>query len=158
MKKYIVRLNAEEREKLQTFIKSEKTSHQKRQRARILLKADQSNGCKWLNDEAIAQALDISIPTIERTRRRCVEDGFEACLASSKRLVPPHNLKVDGEVEAQILMITCSEPPSGRSRWTLKLIADQIIELELMASIGKETVRRALKKMKSSHGRKSSGA
>ena len=158
MKKYIVKLTEVEREKLWAFVKGPKTPFQKAQRARILLKADQSEDQKWMTDDEIASALDVCVITVERVRRKCVEEGFEACLVNAKRTTPPHNLKLDGELEAQILMLACSEVPKGRSRWTLKLIADQLVELELVEKIGRETVRRALKKTRSSPGRKSIGA
>lgn len=157
MKKYIVKLTEAERNQLWSFVKHPQTPFQKAQRARVLLKADQSEGQKWMTDEEIARALDICVVTVERVRRKCVEEGFEACLANAKRMTPVHNLKVDGELEAQILMLACSEVPKGRSRWTLKLIADELVELELVEKIGRETVRRTLKKMRSSPGKKSSG-
>jgi len=158
MKKYIVKLKANEREKLWSFIKDPKTAFQKAQRARILLKSDQSRDKKWMTDEEIARALDINVVTVERTRKKCVKEGFESCLYNAKRSKPVYNLKVDGELEAQIVMLACSEVPQGRSRWTLRLIADQLVELDLVESIDRETVRKTLKKTNLSLGRKSSGA
>ena len=158
MKKYIVRLIGAERDELHSIIKDEKSNYEKRQRARILLKANQSDVAKWMTDEEISKALDVSVPTVERTRRRLVEEGFEACLDRGKRSGIPHNLKVDGELEAQILMLACSVPPSGRSRWTLNLMGDHLVKLELVDTISRETIRKTLKKTKSSHGKKSNGA
>ena len=158
MRKYIVRLTAEERQKLRLFLRAGKFSYHEELRARILLKSDQSDGRDWMTDEEIARALDVVVKTVERTREKFVQEGFEACLRNPRRQKPPHNLKLDGELEAQILMVACSETPKGRSRWTLKLIADQLVELNLVEKIGRETVRRALKKTRSNPGRKSSGA
>jgi transposase len=158
MKKYIVKMTTEERQRLQSFLKDGKCTHQENQRARILLKSDQSEGQKWLTDFEIANALDVVIQTVERTRKKFVEEGFDAALRNPKRQKPPHNWKVDGELEAQILMLACSEPPQGRSRWTLRLIASHLVEMELVDSIGKDSVGNVLKKTKSSLGRKNSGA
>lgn len=158
MKKYIVKLTTEERQHLQDFLKSNKCSHQENQRARILLKSDQSDGKKWLTDQEIADALDVVVQTVERTRKKFVEEGFEASLKNPKRKKPPHNLKIDGEVEAQILTLACSEAPAGRSRWTLRMIADKMVELELIDEISKSSVGNALKKTKSNRGKRSSGA
>lgn len=157
MKKYIVKLNTEERQQLQRSVKEGKFTVQENQRARILLKSDQSEGQAWLTDKEIAQALDVVVQTVERTRKKFVEEGFEACWKNPKRGRPPYNLKVDGELEAQILMLACSHPPQGRSRWTLSLIADQLVELDLVESIGKTSVERALKKTRLSHGKRNSG-
>ncbi len=157
MKKYIVKLTKEEREYLLEFLKSNKCTHHENQRARILLKADQADGKKWLTDFEISRALDVVVQTVERTRKRFVEEGFEGSLRNPKRKKPPHNLVVDGEVEAQIITLACSEAPEGRSRWTLRMIADKMVELELVDKISKSSIGNALKKTKLSHGRRSSG-
>lgn len=157
MKKYIVKLTKEERDYLQNFLKSNKCTHQENQRARILLKSDQSDGRKWFTDLEIAEALDIVEQTVERTRKKFVEEGFEASLKNPKRNKPPHNFKLDGEVEAQILALACSEVPAGRSRWTVRMIADKMVELKLVDNISKSTIGNALKKTKSSRGKRSSG-
>ncbi len=158
MKKYIVKLSKEERFLLQSLLKASKLTYEKSQRVRILLKSDQSEGQDWLTDCEIARGLDVVVQTVERTRRQFVEEGLDACLARKKRVKPPSNLKVDGEIEAHVLMLACSEPPEGRSRWTLRLIADHLVELNLVDSIGKDSVGRALKKTKSSLGKKNNGA
>jgi transposase len=158
MKKYIVKLSAEERQYLQDFLKLNKCTHQENQRARILLKSDQNEEEKWLTDLEIAEALDVVVQTVERTRKKFVEEGFEASLKNPKRTKPPHNLKLDGETEAQILTLACSEAPAGRSRWTLRMIADKMVEFELIDKISKSTIGNALKKTKSSRGKKNRGA
>lgn len=157
MKKYIVKLTKQEQQYLQDFLKSNKCTHQENQRARILLRSDQSNGRKWLTDLEIAKALDLVVQTVERTRKKFVEEGLEASLKNPKRKAPPHNLKLDGEIEAQILTLACSEAPEGRLRWTLRLIADKMVELELVDKISKSSIGNALKKTKSNRGRKNSG-
>lgn len=158
MKKYIIKLSKEERSLLDNIIRKGKHGAQKILRARILLKADQSSGRKWLTDAEIASALDTSIPTVERLRRRFVEEGFEASLKNKSRQTPHPNLKLDGELESQIIAVACSECPEGRSRWTLQMIADQLVELNCVDSLSRESVRRGLKKTKSSRGRKNRGA
>lgn len=157
MKKHIVKLTSQERQYLQDFLKLNRCSHQENQRARILLKSDQSDGNKWLTDLEIAEALDVVVQTVERTRKKFVEEGFEASLKNPKRNRPPHNFKLDGEIEAQILTLACSEAPEGRSRWTLRMIADKMVELDLVDKISKSTVGNALKKTKSSHGKRNRG-
>lgn len=157
MKKYIVKLTKEERQYLQDFLKLNKCTHQENQRARILLKSDQSEKQTWLTDQEISKALDVVVQTVERTRKKFVEEGFEASLKNPKRNKPPHNLKLDGEIEAQILMLACSEAPAGRTRWTLRMIADKMVELKLIDKISKSSVGNALKKTKSNRGKRNSG-
>ena len=104
-----------------------------------------------MTDEAIAQALKVGHATVERVRRRCVEEGIEAALNRKKQL-RRRAKKLDGEAEAHLIAIACSEPPQGRTSWTLKLLADRLVEREIVDSISTETVRKALKKTNSSHG------
>jgi len=104
-----------------------------------------------LSDEAIAHALDVNRSTVERVRIRCVEEGFEAAL----RPRPSHQLhprKLDGAQEAHLVALACSPPPTGRARWTLRLLADRVVELEIADAISHETVRQTLKKTNSSPG------
>ena len=150
-KKYKVVLMDEERELLQGFIRKGKASAKKLARARILLKADESQENYW-SDLEISQALDVGTATVERTRKRFVEESLESALTSKKREHPPIALKLDGEKEARLVALACSKAPSGRSNWTLQLLADRLVALEVVESIGRETVRQTLKKTKLNRG------
>ena len=144
-KSYIVDLNPEERERLERLISTGRTSSKRQIQARILLKADTSaTGPGW-SDEQISEALEISISTVARVRKRSVEQGLAAVLdrAVARR---PSRRRLDGEQEARLLAVACSPPPEGRARWTLRLLADKMVELEVLESISYETVRRVLKK------------
>lgn len=144
-KKYIVRLSDEERGYLQGLIKSGKAAARKQRNARILLKADVGAGQEDLKDEEIAKAVEVGRVTVERTRRRFVEEGFEVAVSGRKsnRVYPR---KLDGDGEAHLIATACSEAPEGRAQWTLKLLADRLVSLEVVDSISSETVRRTLKK------------
>ena len=141
-KKYIVKLTAEEKEQLRVLLSSGKERARKLTRARILLKADEG----W-TDKTITTALDVSRPTVERTRRRFVEDGFLASLShrSPRR---DYERRLDGDAEARLIALTCSSPPQGRERWTLRLLAERLVMLERVdvESVSYETVRQVLKK------------
>ena len=152
-KRYIVTLTEEERERLRQMLSSGKEGVRKLARARILLKADEG----W-TDKAIHEALDVSASTIERTRRRFVEEGLEATLnrrPSTRR----YEHKLDGNAEAHLIALACSAPPAGRKRWSLRLLADTLVNLEQvdLDSVSHETVRQTLKKTNSNPGRKSNG-
>jgi len=145
-KKYRVTLTDTERAYLETLTSSGKGAAQTHLHARILLKADQSTaGPNW-TDQAISTALDVSIPTIERVRRALVTQGLEAALHRQRPAVPRAR-KLDGTQEAHLVALVCSPPPLGATRWTLTLLADQLVELKLVASIAPETIRQTLKKM-----------
>jgi transposase len=149
--KYIVRLNAAEREALEGLVNKGKVAAAKRKRAHILLKADaHAEGPAW-TDEQIAEALDVSVATIHRTRQAYVGQGLEVALAR-QRPTGRQFRKLDGAQEARLVTIACSPPPEGQARWTLQLLADQMVTLEIVDAIGKETVRRTLKKTTSSRG------
>jgi transposase len=121
-------------------------------RGRILLKADQGdNGPGWL-DERISEALDVTIQTIERVRKQLVEEGFDAVLSRRKYTQKVSRKKIDGDVEAHLVALSCSEPPEGRVRWTLRLLADSIVELGYVQSISHEAVRQTLKKTNLNRG------
>jgi transposase len=147
--KYVVRLTADERQLLQSLLSGKRVAADRALRARILLKAD-VDGDAW-SDTEIADTLDVGVSTIHRLRQRLVEDGLEAALLrrpmSSKR--PP---KLDGAQEARLITIACGPAPEGRARWTLKLLADKLVELAVVDSIGTETVRQTLKKTNLSPG------
>ena len=144
-KKYIVELTEEERRKLQGLTSSGKTAARKITRARILLKADSSPACPNWSDEQISQALDVGQATVERVRKRFVEEGIESVLNNlkSQRI---YRRKLDGNGEAHLIAVVCNQSPEGYQRWTLRLLADRMIQLEYVDSISHETVRQTLKK------------
>jgi transposase len=146
MKKYIVTLTADERQGLSDLIAAGKAAAKKLAHARILLKADAADGGPAWPDGRIAEALEVSVATIERVRQRFVEDGLEAALVRKKQSRPSREPALDGAAEARLIALACSRPPDGRKAWTMKLLADKLVELEVVPSISDETVRRALKK------------
>ena len=143
-KKYIVRLSDEERGRCQDVIKKLKGSSQKFRRAQILLKAD-ADGPAW-PDVKIAEAFDCRVQTIENLRKRLVTEGFELALEGKKRQEPPSQPKLDGVGEAKLIALRLGKPPAGYGRWTLQLLADELVTLEVVDSISYETVRTTLKK------------
>jgi len=143
-KKYIVRLLDEERGICQQIIKHLKGSSQKFRRAQILLKAD-ADGPGW-SDVKIAEAFDCRVQTIENVRKRLVTEGFDLALNGQKRQEPPTRPKLDGEAEAQLIAMRLGKPPVGYGHWTLQLLADELVALEVVESISHETVRKTLKK------------
>lgn len=150
-KKYIVDLTESEWEQLQQVISRGKPAARTLTRARILLKADQ--GC---TDEQIVAALSTSVATVERVRQRFVEEGLDSALHERPR--PGNPPKLSGKAEAHLIAVACSAAPSGRTRWSLRLLADKAVELQLCDSLSHETVRQVLKKTNSSRGNSSSGA
>ena len=144
-KKYIVRLSDEERRICQEVIKKLKGSSQKVRRAQILLKAD-ADGPNW-TDTRIAEAYHCRVQTIENLRKRLVTEGFELALNGLKRESPPTPRLLDGEGEAKLIALRLGKPPAGYGRWTLQLLADELVALEVVESISHETVRQTLKKM-----------
>ena len=152
-RKYVVTLTQQERDSLRQMLSAGKERARKLTRARILLKADEN----W-TDEAIHQALDVSISTIERTRRRFVEEGLEAAL-NRRPSTRQYERKLDGNAEAHLIALACSSPPAGRKHWSLRLLAEKLVTLEQVDvdSVSHETVRQTLKKTNLSLGRRSSG-
>lgn len=146
MKRYKVTLEAEEREHLHDLIAAGKAAARKLTHARILLKADAAEGGPAWQDGRIAEALEVSTDTVERVRRRFVEQGLDAALDRKQRERPPRQVKLDGRAEARLIALACSPPPDGRAVWTMQLLADKLVELEIVDSISDETVRLALKK------------
>jgi transposase len=152
MKKYKVTLTAEERQLLHDLVTTGKAAAKKLTHARILLKADAApGGPAWL-DQHIADAVEVSVATVERVRQRFVEQGLDTALNRKPRERPGREPKLDGRAEARLIAVACSAPPEGRKEWTMRLLADKLVELEVVDSISDETVRRALKKMRSSRG------
>jgi len=145
-KRYVVRLEASEREQLHRLVSVGKGAARKLTHARVLLQADQSTGGPAWTDMRIAEGLGVSTRTVEEIRRRCVEEGLESALERKKRDRPPVEPLLDGAKEARLLAVSCSKPPEGRRRWTLRLLADRLVELKIVDSICYETVRRTLKK------------
>jgi hypothetical protein len=143
-KKFIVRLSDDERGVCQEVIKKLKGSSQKVRRAQILLKAD-ADGPGW-PDSKIADAFNCRVQTIENLRKRLVLDGFELALNGKKRQEPPTPCKLDGEAEAKLIAMRLGKPPAGYGHWTLQLLADELVTLEVVDSISHETVRKTLKK------------
>ena len=143
-KKYVVRLSNEERGICQGMIKKLKGSSQKARRAQILLKAD-AEGPAW-PDAKIAEAYDCRVQTIENLRKRLVTEGFELALDGKKRALPPTLPKLDGVGEAKLIAMRLGKPPVGYGHWTLQLLADELVALEVVDSISHETVRKTLKK------------
>jgi transposase len=146
MKKYRVTLNAEERRGLQELIASGKAAAKRLAHARILLKADAAPGGPAWADDRIAEAVELSVATVERVRRRFVEHGLEAALVRKPQDRPSRLPKLDGGAEARLVALACSKPPGGRAEWTMQLLADKLVELEVVDSISDETVRRTLQK------------
>ena len=147
MKRYVVELTAEEQEELMQLVSKGKAAARKITHARVLLRANESkNGPAW-TDIQISEAFGIHTNTIHDIRRRFVEDGLEAALVRKKQDRPSRKCIVDGEVEARLIALRCGQPPEGKGRWNLRLLADRLVELEIVPSISHETVRQALKKM-----------
>ena len=144
-KRYRVTLTQPERQELEQLISRGKGDARKLAHARILLQADESRRGPSKTDEQVAGSLDIATRTVERVRERFVEQGLEAALvpARSKRI---YARKLDGRQEARLIALACSKPPSGKARWTLRLLADEMVGLEVVDSLSHETVRQALKK------------
>jgi hypothetical protein len=144
LKKYIVRLTDEERETLRQVVDKLKGSSQKVRRAQVLLKADAA-GPGW-TDAKIADAFGCRTKTVENIRERFVTAGFEITLDGQPRLKSPCPKLLDGEQEAKLIAMRLGSPPPGFSNWTLRLLAEQVVALEIVESISYETVRRTLKK------------
>ncbi len=150
-KKYIVTLTEVERQMLQAMLSRGKAAARKLMHARILLKADASDGRPAWNDDAIAQGLDVGRATVERVRKEFVEEGLEAALERRKPR-RQYRRALDGDGEAHLIALACSQAPEGRSRWTLRLLADRMVALEHVEAVSYETVHRVLKKTNLSLG------
>lgn len=150
-KKYAVRLKPEERALLLDLTQQGQAPAKALTHARILLKADCAEGQAGWTDEAIRDALDVSVATVERVRRRYVTQGLQAAIARPARS-RERRRRLDGNQEAHLIALACSDPPAGHTRWTLRLLADRMVRLEYVEEVSHETVRQTLKKTNSNPG------
>jgi len=147
-KKYVVKLKGRERLKLQQMLRGGRESARALARARVLLKCDE--GC---TDEEVVEAVGVSLGTVERSRKRFCAGGLDAALSDRPQPPRPHKRKIDGAAEARLVTLACSTPPDGRESWTLQLLADSMVKLKYVdGAVSDETVRRVLKKTRSSRG------
>ena len=146
VKKYVVRLSEEERARLEGFIGKGKRAAPLLTRARILLKADVSEAGDGWSDSRIAEALDTSVATVERTRRQLVEEGFDAVLTRKSNPNSAPRRIFDGEAEAKLIALACGPAPAGRAKWTLRLLEEKVVELQIVESASDNTIGRTLKK------------
>jgi transposase len=149
--KYIINLSQDERQDLEQLTSKGKAPVRKVKRAQIMLQADDGK-----TDKAVAEALHVGVATVFRTRRRCIEQGLEAALKESSR--PGKQRKLNGKQEALLVALACSQPPEGRQSWTMQMLADQLVTLDIVDTISDETVRCTLKRGKSSLGKGGNGA
>lgn len=146
MQKYVVNLTEQERQELQHLIAAGKASARKLMHARILLKADESaEGPAW-PDQRISEALEVGLSTIARVRQQFVEQGLEEALNRRPQPERPQKRKLDGELEAHLVALTCGPKPEGEGRWTLRLLAEKLVALGYVEQVSYETVRQVLKK------------
>lgn len=147
-KRYIVKLDKEERQKLSELVKGEnkKVAAKKRTHAHILLLADAGEDGPGWKDEAVAEACRVTVRTVENVRKRLVFEGLESALNRKPQVRPSRHKILDGEKEAQVVKLCCEQSPPGYARWTLKLLSERLVELEIVESVSEETVRRCLKK------------
>ena len=145
VKKYRVKLTTEEQQELKALVPRGWAEAYKQTHARTLLLSDEGQGDGAMKDEEIARGLRIGCSTVEPVRRRCVEDGLEAALRRRQQ-INRRRKKLDGQGEAHLIAMACGEPPQGRASWTLKLLADRLVECEVVDRISPETVRQTLKK------------
>lgn len=158
LKKYHIKLDADERDQLEKLSRSRKAAAVKVQRAKAMLAMDCGEGAPSLSDSKTVKLSGLSLRSIQRLRERVCEVGPLGALERKPRLTPPNEPKITGEVEAAMVKIACSEVPDDASRWTMQMIADRLIELEVLESISSEAVRITLKKTTLNPGSKSAGA
>ena len=158
VKKYVVKLSDEERERLNTLIHKGKHRAGQLVKARILLKADASEAGEGWTDSQVAAALDISIATVARTRQQLVQEGFEAVLTRKHSPASARKRIFDGAAEAKLVALACSEPPKGRVRWTLQLLEEAVVELNIVERASDNTIGRTLKKIRLSPTSRSNGS
>src|SRR5262245_56390772 len=151
--RYAIDLTDTERAALREILAKNKVKRSTIINAYILLKADRA--CGWTNAD-IASAYDVSTKKVEQLKKRFVEEGFEAALYR-KPVTNAHRRKITGEEEAHLIALCCSQAPEGRERWTLRMLADKMVELDVLASVSHETIRRTLKKVNLNLGRRKNG-
>ncbi len=145
-KRWIVRLEAEERNRLEQLVRTGKAAAYRIRHAHVLLAVDESDAGPQLADQQVAETLGIGLRSIESLRRRFVEEGLDAALGRKQRERPSIEPMFDGEKEAQLIAVACGAKPEGRARWTLELLADRVVALRIVEHCSRETVRRTLKK------------
>jgi hypothetical protein len=146
VKKYVVKLSTEERERLQGLIRSGKHPARKLMRARILLKADASEAGDAWSDSQIAEALDTGLATVARVRQQLVEEGVDGVLTPKRSPNSARKRIFDGASEAKLIALACSQPPQGYARWTLQMLEGKVVELNIVARASDNTIGRTLKK------------
>lgn len=146
MKKYIVRLDAAERVRLEQLVRVGKAAAYRIRHANILLAVDESAAGAKMKDDEVARAFHVSVRTLESLRRRLVEEGLDAALARKKQERPSVEPMFDGEKEAKLIALACGPKPQGRARWTLELLADRVVALKIVERCSPQTVMRVLKK------------
>ena len=152
MTKYKVTLTPDERLRLRSLIACGKAAAKKLVHARVLLKADAAEGGPAWSDDAIAEAVEVHRDTVTRIRQRFVAGGLDAALVRNPQTRPSRTRVLDGRAEAKVIVLACSAPPDGRTVWTMQMLADKLVALEVVAAVSDETVRHTLKKTKSSRG------
>jgi hypothetical protein len=158
VKRYVVRLSAQERQQLEATNRKGKSPALRLLKARILLKSDVSEDGEGWSDSRIIEALETSTSMVFRVRRQLVEEGFEAVLSRKQRATPAVARIFDGETEAKLIALACSQPPKGRARWTLRLLEEKVVELDIVDRASDSTIGRALKKTFSSRIAASNGS
>jgi hypothetical protein len=146
VKRYVVRLSAEERQQLETLIRKGKSPAQRLLKARILLKADVSEDSEGWSDSRIIEALETSVSMVYRVRKQMVEEGLEAVLSRKAPAAPAVARIFDGEKEARLIALACSKPPEGYARWSLRLLESKVVELGIVEAASDSTIQRVLKK------------
>ena len=144
--RYVVRLSAEERQRLEAMIRKGKSPAQRLLKARILLKSDVSADCDGWSDSRIVKSLETSVSMVYRVRRQLVEEGFEAVLSRKAPAAPAAGRIFDGEKEARLIALACSKPPEGYARWSLRLLESKVVELGIVEAASNSTIQRTLKK------------
>ena len=157
-KKYRIKLTVEERTALEKIVRKQRVDATRKQKARVLLLSDENNPAGRLQDVLIAERTGMAVVSIERLRKKCHAVGPLPALERKVRERPPRPAIIDGEMEARLIAEACSEAPEGRARWTLRLLAGRMVELELVESISYETVRGTLKKTGFNLGENNTGA
>jgi transposase len=145
-KRYVVELTAEEREQLQALLKKKGLATKKRKRAQVLLKVDEGDGGPGWSHARAADAFDVHVNTVSSVAKKLVEEGLEAAITRKKHKRPGRDAVIAGEAEATLVALATGKPPEGHAHWTLRLLADRLVQLEAVGSVCHETVRKALKK------------